>query len=323
METIAVFNTKGGSGKSAAVVFLADFLSSRFQKRVLVVDLDPQKSSALALLGNDRLDTGLRLGQCLAKVLSETVDERRTTTDVKSILMERPQGEGHGRATYLGSVHVMACNRQRWEALEEQWSSLARRDGGCRHDILQTVLQPLADDFDICLIDFPAHATGPITRNGLRAAGWWIFPCIPDRSGSADIEGPVDAFRKACQRTKHRPKHLGTLLSICQRANTREFKKTEKSLRQLADEGYLPPLFDNKMQFWSDARDALDDTQWDSRTSLKKKYPKTPLYESARLLAKEVLTRLEMPADQVVTDSSLIQRLNSRVKKLFVGADVK
>ena len=58
MHTIAVFNTRGGTGKSAATVFLADFLSTSFAKRVLVVDLDPQQSSSVALLGEDRLCEG-------------------------------------------------------------------------------------------------------------------------------------------------------------------------------------------------------------------------------------------------------------------------
>src|ERR1700730_12837629 len=55
MHCIAVFALKGGVGKSAITVFLADSLSSIFNQRVLVVDLDPQQSSTIALLGEDRL----------------------------------------------------------------------------------------------------------------------------------------------------------------------------------------------------------------------------------------------------------------------------
>ena len=55
MQTIAVFNTRGGTGKSAITVFLADFLSTCFAKRLLAIDLDPQQSSSVALLGEDKL----------------------------------------------------------------------------------------------------------------------------------------------------------------------------------------------------------------------------------------------------------------------------
>ena len=96
METIAVFNTRGGSGKSAATVFLADFLSSTFKKRVLIVDLDPQRSSSVALLGEERVDAELAEGKCLATLLHKTVDESPEATDARSILMERPPGQGRG-----------------------------------------------------------------------------------------------------------------------------------------------------------------------------------------------------------------------------------
>jgi chromosome partitioning protein len=54
MQTVAVFALKGGVGKSAITVFLADFLTSIFNQRVLVVDLDPQQSTTIALLGEAR-----------------------------------------------------------------------------------------------------------------------------------------------------------------------------------------------------------------------------------------------------------------------------
>jgi len=55
MQTIALFALKGGVGKTALTVFLADSLSSIYDQRVLVVDLDPQQSTTIALLGEERL----------------------------------------------------------------------------------------------------------------------------------------------------------------------------------------------------------------------------------------------------------------------------
>ena len=55
MQSVGVFHTKGGVGKSAVTVFLADFLSSLHERRILVVDLDPQGSSTRALIPEPRL----------------------------------------------------------------------------------------------------------------------------------------------------------------------------------------------------------------------------------------------------------------------------
>jgi chromosome partitioning protein len=75
MQTIAVFNTRGGSGKSAVTVFLADFLATAFKKRILVVDLDPQQSSSVALLGEERLYEGFGRKKSLPELMERALRE--------------------------------------------------------------------------------------------------------------------------------------------------------------------------------------------------------------------------------------------------------
>ena len=53
MKSIAVFNNKGGVGKTTLLCNIASFLSVRKQKRVLVVDADPQCNASLYMLNND------------------------------------------------------------------------------------------------------------------------------------------------------------------------------------------------------------------------------------------------------------------------------
>ena len=56
MKTIGIYHTKGGVGKSAVTVFLADYLASLYDKRVLVVDLDPQNNAAGGLVGGEMME---------------------------------------------------------------------------------------------------------------------------------------------------------------------------------------------------------------------------------------------------------------------------
>ncbi|MBE4971701.1 ParA family protein, partial [Enterobacter cloacae complex sp. P11RS] len=42
MKSVAMFNNKGGVGKSTLTCNLASFIATKFNKRVLVVDCDPQ-----------------------------------------------------------------------------------------------------------------------------------------------------------------------------------------------------------------------------------------------------------------------------------------
>src|SRR5690349_12700201 len=50
MRTIAVVNQKGGCGKTLTAINLSAFLA-REQRRVLLVDMDPQGHATLGLLG--------------------------------------------------------------------------------------------------------------------------------------------------------------------------------------------------------------------------------------------------------------------------------
>src|SRR5436309_13893554 len=51
MRTIAVINQKGGCGKTITAINLSAFLA-REQRRVLLVDMDPQGHATQGLLGN-------------------------------------------------------------------------------------------------------------------------------------------------------------------------------------------------------------------------------------------------------------------------------
>ena len=50
MKTITFFNNKGGVGKTTTIINLASFLSIHKQKKVLILDLDPQSNSTQAIL---------------------------------------------------------------------------------------------------------------------------------------------------------------------------------------------------------------------------------------------------------------------------------
>jgi len=72
-NTIAVMNTKGGVGKSTLVLAMAETLSARFAKNVLIIDSDAQASVSLMLLSAGNLHRLQLEGMTIVDMLVSTV----------------------------------------------------------------------------------------------------------------------------------------------------------------------------------------------------------------------------------------------------------
>jgi cellulose biosynthesis protein BcsQ len=102
VQTIAVFSNKGGSGKSAVTVLLAEALACKpSRQRVLVVDLDAQQSSATALLGDEKLHAALETGQSVTALMQARRRGPLSTEATRKYLAVRPAVIGKGKHNYL------------------------------------------------------------------------------------------------------------------------------------------------------------------------------------------------------------------------------
>jgi cellulose biosynthesis protein BcsQ len=310
MHTVAMYSFKGGVGKSALTVFLAEFLASKLcdNKRVLVVDLDPQRSSSTTLLGDDRWLEAARDGKTLVKMLRRQLQKPLTAQEARLYLKERPAARGSGRFHFLQSIQVITSEREEWYNFNDELADLAKANGNTYLTLLRDALSALGHDFDICLIDFPGHDRGPLVCCGLRAADRWLFPVVPDRMSLRDLDGTRSVLRRAFPPgSPHQIRGLGPVISICQVRNSNEYKKAKVALRACAEKRQIPKLFsaDAEICHSTDAKNALDEVL--RPTTLNKKFGETEgaLFKSLRTLSREILERLHLPlpkAEEVETD---------------------
>jgi chromosome partitioning protein len=320
MQTVAVFALKGGVGKSAITVFLADFLSSVFDQRVLVVDLDPQLSSTIALLGEDRLLTALKRDASVGRMLMDALDNKPRATNVLSYVTERPMVKAKGRFKYLQAVSVLASDREAWYDLEDRLNLIPVSQQTASWHRLQNALRAVQDEYDICLIDFPASSTGPVAKNGIVAADWWLFPIEPNRMSARDIDGPRRLLRQVFHQANRKPKGLGTVLSRCQIRSSGEYRRTKSVLTQQAQRRIIPKLFtkDAELSYSVEALNALDDTLRDSYKTIDQKYggAAKPLHAANRCLTREILERLKI-AFVEAPDMDTAEDVNAEVTKCY------
>jgi chromosome partitioning protein len=320
MHTIAIFALKGGVGKSAITVFLADFFSSVYDQRVLVIDLDPQQSTTIALLGEDLLLTALNGEASVGKLLLDCLDGKQRASNLLSYTTERPMVKQKGRYKYLQALSLLASDREAWHDLDDRLNSPPLNGQPQALELLRNAIGPAKETFDICLIDFPAAYTGPVTRNGLIASDWWLLPVEPNRMAARDIDGPRRLLRQVCQLANKRMKGLGTVLSRCQNRASNEYRRTKAVLSRLAQRRLIPKLFskDAEISYSVEALNALDDTIKDSYKTIDQRYGGSAkaLHEDIHRLAREILERLKIQVVEA-SDVDTAEDVNSEVTKNY------
>lgn len=302
MTTIGIFHMKGGVGKSALTVFLADFLSSQHEQRILVVDLDPQGSTSKALIPEATIEKAFKQGRSVTTLLRLACNGGVSKEEAESCLLLRESGGKPRKGSVpLGPLSVLATNRDDWRKFTEEINSLNPAERWKFLDVLKDSLAPLADDFDIVLIDFPGSEIFYWTTMGLRATDRWLLPEIPDFLSVSDIESVVEQVQEAQKNSTHTILPLGTLLNICPNRSSGTYSKARAALIRLQDLNAIPPLFskDSEVLHRPEAMKATDWGSEASKTLVARYGPATkPFHVGLRKLAKEVLERLGKSSDK-------------------------
>lgn len=162
MKTISITNQKGGVGKTATMAAIGAGLC-RSGRRVLYIDLDPQRNLSLQL-------GAIRAGATIYDLLTGTA----RTTDA---IQDTPHGA------------IIAADAR----LSEK--GILTHPGDLQR--LKSILTQIQARFDVCLIDTPP-TLGVLTVSALIAADGIIIPCKADRfslDALHEIAGTVDAIR--------------------------------------------------------------------------------------------------------------------------------
>ncbi len=153
MRTIAVVNQKGGCGKSITSINLAAFLA-REQRRVLLVDMDPQGHATLGLL-------------------TDAVQPSRTMYEV--FLRDagrQPIALGDVIRTVRENLDVAPADIL-LSAIPETLAGLVGRE-----DILSDAIASVEGHYDYVVVDCPPNV-GLLTFNALKACSEAIVPMDP------------------------------------------------------------------------------------------------------------------------------------------------
>jgi chromosome partitioning protein len=151
MRAVAIVNQKGGCGKTITAINLSAFLA-REQRRVLLIDMDPQGHATLGLLR----DTSQ-----LQKTIYDVLTCEQDATPLGDIIVRVRENLD------LAPADILLA------ALPEE---LAAAPG--KENRLSEALEGIRQDYDYIIVDCPP-SVGPLTFNALKVCSEAIIPVEP------------------------------------------------------------------------------------------------------------------------------------------------
>lgn len=182
-KVIAVANMKGGVGKTATVVALAEALAAAEGARVLVIDLDAQANASIVLAGDSYLAEMIRDGRTIDAFLEDYLmrgKKKKFDSCIRDQISE---------VTHLGhplQVSLLASSaelrtlelRMIYKLTKKKELNLEEIVGGI-WGVIKEQLSRSAKSFDYILIDC-APGISVLTEASIRLADLVIVPTIPD-----------------------------------------------------------------------------------------------------------------------------------------------
>ena len=200
-RVISFINYKGGVGKTTTTYHVGCSLAQHHNKRVLLIDIDPQTNLTFLCAPYEEWEKFKRKTGTIATMYERFVN--RKALDTKRFIWRTPIRVGRGRISNvdlipcdvdllgedLGSGPVVGSFSQMEDLKQHAREFLRDRS------FLKTTIREVEDRYDYVLIDCPPNLY-QMTQNALVASKWYVITAIPDHLSTVGLNILQDKVRK-------------------------------------------------------------------------------------------------------------------------------
>ncbi|MBI1204239.1 MAG: AAA family ATPase [Rhodopseudomonas sp.] len=181
-KVIAVANMKGGVGKTATVIGLAEALAAEGSE-VLVIDLDPQANASICLAGSKMLKELIENGHTVDGYLTDRLFRKKDDIEFADCIRTHVSNVYHLNAQL--PISLLASSSELRIVERDMLYRLSKSHTDIDwfvdrlHDLLRDQLKRTRKSYDYILFDC-APGISLLTEMSIRLANLVIVPTIPD-----------------------------------------------------------------------------------------------------------------------------------------------
>lgn len=294
-KVISFINLKGGVGKTTTTVALAEFLTYEFNKKVLVVDLDPQTNASILLINQNIWKEANENNRTIHQMFFDELNNTAAFNINNSIIRKTSNINGGN-----DNLHLLPSSLNLID-ISDRISELDTNHETNSYSIpilAKHLTKQLIDKYDYVFIDCPPNL-GLITLNGIYVSNYYVIPVIPDilsTYGIPQMLEKIDVSKRKIKmlNTSYNLSELGLIINKMIKISGMH-KRTLDDLQSRQNlpkthPSYIPKLF-NSIIYQRDSSCNIADFDQFINT-IKKKYSSN--YEDYKNLAKEFIDRTNL-----------------------------
>jgi cellulose biosynthesis protein BcsQ len=256
---ISIINMKGGVGKTTTTVNLAACLAKDHGMRVLVVDLDTQINATLSLMPPLHFANLKKENRTLKQLINQVVQSAsHSSIPIQNIIqhnicnlngLDLLPGDIELYNDFLLATLVYSQASANQQNFEKTWNRF-------EDALVATMLQPLAQNYDFILLDFPP-GDYLLTRSGIIASDFYLIPAKPEPLSVVGIGILEGHIKKLKQSDRTNINLIGIVFSSLGHATN----MAPKVKNRLADEFGEDKIFNTEIPRNVDVAKAVDEFQ--------------------------------------------------------------
>lgn len=225
MKIISFINMKGGVAKTTLAVNVADFLYKRYNKKVLIIDVDPQFNATQCLMTGNEYVNYIKSGKdTIVSIFDRNVRPKISFTDDPEIKDPKNLEDIVPYQTKRGIMLIPG-------ALDLYKLEMAPGTG--REFRIKNYLEKLVEkgeDYDYVIIDTPPTPSVWMT-SALLASQFYLIPVKPDPISLTGIDLLENIVSERTENFGNKISCAGLVLTVVEE-NTNVFKDAIQNLSQ-------------------------------------------------------------------------------------------